>query len=258
MGKFDATKLLGTIRTGLVKHSPEILTGVGIAGMIATTVLAVKATPKALKKIDEEQAAHPFYDLTKLDIVKVTWKCYIPATVTGVTSVACLVGASSVNARRNAALATAYSLSQTALTEYKDKVVETIGEKKERDIRDNIAKDKLERDPVYNKEVVITEKGTTLCYDGVFGRYFQSDMDTIKRAMNKVNRQLVAGDMYISLNEFYAEIGLSPVDIGDNIGWNIDDGTIDVDFSSQIAENGTPCLVITYTVAPRYGFSKYL
>ena len=258
MGKLNTGKIVGNIKAGLTKHSPEILTGLGIAGMVATTVMAVKATPKAIRLIEEKEKETPFYKLTKVDIVKACWKCYIPAAVTGVTSVGCLIGASSVNARRNAALATAYSLSQTALTEYKDKVIETIGEKKERSIRDSIAKDKIEKDPVHNKEVIITERGTTLCYDGVFGRYFKSDMDSIKRAMNEVNRQMIAGDMYVSLNEFYSEIGLNPIEIGDSIGWNIDDGQIEVDFSSQLADDGTPCLVISYNVAPKYGFSKYL
>ena len=258
MGKLNTAQLISSIKSSMTKHGPEILTGIGIVGMVTTTVLAVKATPKAIKLIDEKMEADPFHEPTKTEIVKTTWKCYIPATVTGITSIACLIGASSVNARRNAALATAYSLSQTALSEYKDKVVETIGEKKEQTIRENIMKDKLEKDPVSRKEVIITERGTTLCYDSVFGRYFQSDMDSLKRAMNEVNRQMIAGDMYISLNEFYGEIGLSPIDIGDSLGWNIDDGQIELDFTSQIAEDGRPCLVISYNVAPRYGFSKYL
>ena len=258
MGKLNTAQLIGSIKSGMTKHGPEILTGIGIVGMVTTTVLAVKATPKAIMLIDEKMEADPFHEPTKAEIVKTAWKCYIPAAVTGVTSIACLIGASSVNARRNAALATAYSLSQTALSEYKDKVVETIGEKKEQTIRENIMKDKLEKDPVSRKEVIITERGTTLCYDSVFGRYFQSDMDSLKRAMNEVNRQMIAGDMYISLNEFYGEIGLSPIDIGDSLGWNIDDGQIELDFTSQIAEDGRPCLVISYNVAPRYGFSKYL
>lgn len=256
MGKFN--QMIKGAELFLRKRSPEILTGVGIAGMIGTTILAVKATPKALRLIEEKKAELDCDKLTPVETVKATWKCYIPAAVTGLTSVGCLVGASSVNARRNAALATAYSLSQTALTEYKEKVVETIGEKKEQVIRDNIAKDKIERDPVKSSEVIVTDKGTTLCYDGVFGRYFRSNKDTLDRAVNAMNRRMVSGDMYVSLNEFYMEIGLPPVDIGEQLGWNIDDGTIELDYSSQLAEDGTPCLVIEYNVAPRYGFSQYI
>lgn len=257
MGHFNLVGAFKNVRTFVSSHSPEILTAVGIVGMAATTIMAVKATPKALKKI-EDATIEKDDVLTPIETVKATWKCYIPAAVTGVTSTACLIGASSVNTRRNAALMTAYNVTRTALSEYKDKVVETIGEKKEQVIRESIAKDKVEKDPVHSKEVIITEKGNTLCYDGVFGRYFKSDIDTIKRAINSVNRKIVAGDMYVSLNEFYDEIGLMPVDIGNQLGWNIDDGEIEIEFSSQIAEDGTPCLVIGYNVAPKYGYSRYL
>lgn len=255
MATLNTPKVLGSIKSIVYKHSPEILTGLGIVGMITSTIMAVKATPKAIEKI-KAQEVEKQDKLTKVEVVKATWKCYIPAAVTSATSVACLVGASSVNVRRNAALATAYSLSKTALTEYKDKVVETIGDKKETAIRESIAKDKLEKDPVSNREVIVTERGSTLCYDGLFGRYFRSDIDSIKRAVNRINRDVVV-DMYVSLNDFYHEIGLGPVAIGDNLGWNIDDGEISVEFSSQLADDGTPCLVIEYNVAPRYGYSKF-
>lgn len=256
MGRPNISKFFKNLSTWSVKHSPEILTGLGIVGMATTTVMAVKATPKALKLIEAKKNQLETETLTIADTVKTTWKCYIPAAVTGVTSIACLVGASSVNARRNAALATAYNISKMALTEYKDAVVETVGEKKEQAVRDVVAKKKVEKDPVQNTEVIITDKGTTLCYDGVFGRYFRSDIDTIKRAINSINRDIIS-DMYVSLNEFYDEIGLEHVDIGDELGWNIDDGQIDVYYSSQLAADGTPCLVITFNVAPKYNFYKF-
>ena len=256
MGKGDVTKFFKNLQLSMAKHSPEILTGIGIAGMVGTTVLAIKATPKAIRLL--ENAEHEKGEkLTVLEKVKVAGPAYIPTTVTGVTSIACLIGASSVNARRNAALATAYKLSETAFVEYKDKVIETFGEKKEEVIKDKIAKDKIGKDPVSNKEVIITNKGTTLCYDGLFGRYFKSDMESIKRAENALNRMIVSYD-YASLNDFYRELGLGPIDIGHDLGWKIDDGQLEIDFSSQLAEDGTPCLVILYNVAPKYDFDKHL
>ena len=239
-----------------MKHTPEILTGLGIAGMAATTVIAVRATPKAIELIEEKKREEGVEKLKPAEIVKTTWKCYIPAAVTGATSVGCLLGASSVNARRNAALAAAYNISTTALTEYKDKVVETIGEKKERDIREAISADKVKNDPVTNREVIMTGKDVTLCYDAVFGRYFKSDIDTINRAVDYINRQVVAHG-YVSLNEFYEEIGLPPIEIGYDLGWSFDDGHIDVIPDSELASDGTPCRVITYNVTPRYEFSKF-
>jgi hypothetical protein len=252
--KTNVSKIIKDTKTTVSKHSPEILTGLGIAGMAATTVLAVKATPKAillLKEAENEKGD----SLTKMEMVKVAWKPYIPAAVSGVASISCLIGASSVNARRNAALAAAYNISQTALTEYKDKVVETIGEKKERAIKDKIAKEKVEKDPVTRSEVIITEKGNTLCYDAATGRYFKSDIDKIKNAVNELNFKML-NEMYVSLNDFFDKLGLSHTELGNELGWNLDGGQVEVDFSSQIADDGTPCLVIGYTVAPRYDYSK--
>lgn len=245
---------INNIKASLVKHTPEILTGVGIAGMVTTTVLAVKATPKAALILENarEEKQEP---LTKTEVIKHAWKCYIPAAITGATSIACLVGASSVSMRRNAALATAYNISKVALKEYKEKVVETIGEKKEQTVIDAIAQDKLEKDPIRNREVIITDKGAALCYDSLSGRYFKSDRDHIMRAINKLNRRIVT-DMYVSLNEFYWELGLDSIELGNDLGWNIDDGQIDIDFSSKLAEDDTPCLVMLYSVAPRYDYTR--
>ena len=116
-----------------------------------------------------------------------------------------------------------------------------------------MAKETLEKEPVENKEVIITAKGDTLCFDIVSGRYFKSDIDKLKKAENELNRQM-RNEMYISLNEFYYEIGLESIKLGDSLGWNIDDGYINLRFSSQLATDGTPCLVIDYEYGPKYDF----
>ena len=249
------SSIVRVVKTVVTKHGPEILTGIGISGMITTTVLAVRATPKALKLIEAKKEELGQDRLGAVDTVKASWMCYIPAAVTGVTSVACIIGASSVHVRRNAALATAYKLSETALTEYKDKVIETIGEKKEQIVRDKVAEERIKKNPVSNSEVIITEKGNTLCYDTISGRYFKSDIERIRRTVNDLNERLF-GEMYISLNEFYDAIGLSRTRIGDDIGWNIHWGKIELEFSSQIADDGTPALVMDYRLAPRYDYYK--
>ena len=242
------------VKVTLTKHSPEILTGMGVAGMFTTTVLAVGATPKALRLIDEKKEELETDKLTVKETVQTTWKCYIPAAITGVLSTACLVCASSVSSKRNAALATAYSLSETALREYREKVVETIGEKKEQVIQDKIAEDRVKKNPVTTSEVYITEKGNTLCYDPISDRYFKSDIERIKKAENYLNKQMLDGELYISLNEFYDEIGLKHTSVGDDIGWNIDKGFIDIHFGSCIADDGTPCIVIEHYNPPQYNF----
>lgn len=237
----------------LKRHSPEILVGIGVTGMLTTTVLAVKATPKALRIIDEKKSENQ--NLSKKEIVESTWKFYVPAGITCALSIACIIGASSVNTKRNAALATAYTLSETALQEYKSKVVETIGSKKETDIRDAIAKDHIEQNPVSKNEIIVTNNGDALCYDMLSGRYFKSSIEKLRKAENILNKDL-REETYVSLNEFYSEIGLKPTKIGDLLGWNIDYGYVELEFSSQIAEDGTPCLVIDYLVAPGYNYAN--
>lgn len=263
MNKPNFTKIARSVQTTVSKHSPEILTGMGIAGMIATTVMVAHATPKALTILDEainekEEWSYPqptIKDLPKMftlpEVIKLTWKCYIPAAVTGSLSIACLIGASAANVKRNAALATAYTISEAALKDYQEKVVETIGEKKEQVVKDKVAKERVDKDPVSNHEVIITEKGNTLCYDVISGRYFKSDIEKIRRAENYINKRLM-NEMWVSLNEFYYELGLSGTSVGDQLGWDIDYGFIELSFSTQLAEDDTPCIVVDYLVAPKY------
>lgn len=241
----------------LGKHSPEILTGLGITGMLTSTVLAVTATPKALKLIENKKKELKTEELTPVEVVKTAWKPYIPAITTSIASIACIIGASKVNYKRNAALATAYSLSERTLSRYREKVIETIGERKEKAIRDKVNQDKVDKNKVSSSQVIIATSGDTLCMDVISGRYFKSDMETIKEIVNKLNRRITY-ENYISLNEFYEEIGLDDIKTGDLLGWNIDSGLIEPTFSTCLAENGQPCIVLDFMVEPRYDYDKLL
>lgn len=273
MTKQTVKEFVGGIKKSLVKHGPEILTGIGIAGMITTTILAVRATPKALTLIEREKDRQnkqlideaeknnksncsQISKLKTLDVVKVAWKCYIPSAVVGTASIACLIGASSTHIRRNAILATAYKLSESAFTEYKEKVIETIGEKKEQVVRDNIVKDRIEKNPANNTEIIITKKGNTKCLDMISGRYFLSDIDKIKKAVNEINARLLR-ESYVSLTDFYDEIGLSPSKISDKIGWNSEVGLIEIYISAVLDENEEPCIGIDFKQQPKYDFDKF-
>ena len=255
MNKQTISNMFKNAKVATIKHGPVILTGLGIAGMITTTVLAVKATPKALDLIEQKKEEEGKDELKFTETVSATWKCYIPATVLGAASIGCIIGASSVNTRRTAALATAYKLSETAFAEYKEKVVETIGEKKEKTVKDKVAKAKVEKNPVKNNEIIITGKGKTLCMDAISGRYFESNIDDVIKAINKINRSIVV-DMYASLNDFYDEIGLEHIDIGDSLGWNIDRGEIEIETSAQLTPDERPCLVVSFNRMPAYNFYR--
>lgn len=251
MNKQAILKVVQGVGKTLKRRSPEILTGIGIAGMIVTTVSAVRATPKALQLVDEREIKEG-KRLTNGEIIKTTWKYYVPATVTGICSIACLVGASSVNLKRNAALATACTISETALRDYREKAVEVVGDKKEQAIRDAIAKDKLEQANVQSREFIVTGKGETPCFDPLTNSCFKSDIETLRRAENTLNKRM-RDEVRITLNEFLQEIGLDPCDdsVGERLGWDIDKGYIELEFSSQLLD-GVPYLVIGHHNPPRY------
>ena len=256
MSKQNLTDLLKTIQTAVTKHSPEILTGIGIAGMVTTAILAVKATPTALNLIaeaEDENSNHGNGEpLTKIEIVKVAWKPYIPSVVTCIVSISCLIGASSVNFRRNAALATAYKLSEAALSEYKEAVIETIGEKKEQSVKEKISKNRIEKNPVSNNTIYVTGNGDTLFLEPISGRYFYSDIEQVRSIINTLN-EIMYSDPFgrILLSDFYDAIGLKQTDISDDIGWNIENGSIKVEFHPAISDKGKPCLALYYETAPK-------
>lgn len=260
MDKQIVSNFFKRIPKNISKHSPEILTAIGVVGMITTTVLAVKATPKALELIDEkkdELDLTPEDNLTPVETVKTAWKPYIPAVATGVFATACLIGANSIHAKRYAGLATAYQISTAALSEYREKVVETIGERKERTVHDKIAEDKVKNNPPSASSITVTDMGNTLCYDIHSGRYFKSDIDRIKRARNDLNHRMTSGmEMCASLNEFYDAIGLGRTDIGEQLGWRVDDRLIEIHFGSFLTENDVPCVTLEYLNPPTYGFNK--
>lgn len=258
MNKKAISNVFRGVARSVKKHSPEILTGIGIAGMIATTVTAVSATPKALRLIDQKEIEEK-RRLKPVEVVKTTWKCYIPSAVTGVMSVACLIGASSVNLRRNAALTAAYTLSETALKEYQDKTVEVVGEKKEQEIRDAVATEQLRNSPTIRPEEIIdTGLGKTLFFDPLSGRKFWSDVEVIRKAENDLNRRM-RDEVNLSLNEFYVGLGLPEVDpsVGDSLGWDIDKGYIELAYSWIVDppnESGQKCCVISHRNPPKYHF----
>lgn len=244
-------------RNFLGKHSPEILTGLGITGMVTSTVLAVKATPKAMALIDDQKLRLGEEKLSPIETIKAAWKPYTPSVLLSIVSISCLVGSTSINNKRNAALATAYTISERTLIKYRDKVIDALGDKKEKKIREEVAQEEINKDKTTNKQVIITPKGNTLFKDSISGRYFRSDIEQIKKSINKLNRDLVFQN-YISLNDFYYEIGLDSTKNGDYIGWNLDDGLIEVEFNTALADNDEPCIVIDYDISPKYGFDKLM
>ena len=253
--KFNIRGLAKAFKNTLVKNADDILIGFGVGGIFITAFFAGRDTLKAKEKIDEVKKEEKVERLDKKKIVKTVWKCYIPTAVSATATAACILSGRRIKAKRYAALMTAYSLTDKAYTEYKEAALETVGKKKEKDIQDTVAKNEILKDPNVNKDVIITGKGMSLCYDAAFGRYFYSDYEKIRQSVNNLNFRLRT-EMYISLNDFYYELGLPAVDMGNKLGWNINVSQIEIAYSSQLTENGTPCLVMNYLVAPMYDFAS--
>lgn len=272
--KPNVTKLFNTVKTSVSKHSPEILTGIGIAGMVTTVVLAVKATPKALKLIDEEierkneellneaekkhqENCGQVTKLTPVETIKVAWKPYAPAAVTGVLSVACFVGSTSVSVRRQAALYSVYKLSETAYSEYREKVKEEVGEEKEKVIREKVAEERVNNLTFHEEGVIHTGDGNTLFFDPISKTVFRSSQTYIEKAINNLNWKMTHGnEPYLSLGDFYEEIHLPAYALGNEIGWRTDKGLIDISFPAAKTDTGEPCLSLEYLIPPQWDFDN--
>lgn len=232
----------------LVKsNTPEILTALGIGGLVGTAVLTGKASMAAARTIDREQYRLDHdkvpHELEPKEKIKLVWKLYIPPAIAGAASIACIIGGAKSSGRRTAAAVAAYSLTEKAFTEYKEKVLEQIGENKEQKIRDAIAQDQVTNNPP-SKEVIIVGGGQVLCCELLTHRYFRSDMETLRKAQNDINA-LINGQYYVTLSEFYDIIGLPYTSISSNIGWD-SDKLMELDFSTVISEDGEPCLAFDY------------
>lgn len=241
------------------RNKSEIMVGVGVASGLLATGEAVVATLRAQTLIEKKKAELETDKLAPVEVVKTVGFCYIPTIILSTLSVGCVIGGTAMSYRDTAVLSAAYTLSESYLKEYKDyrdRVVEKIGQKKETDIRDAMAQDRVDRNPVKSTEVIVTGRGETLCYESLTGRYFKSDIDTIKRTVYEFNKAML-DDGFICLNDFYYELGLPPVEMGDRLGWRVEDGYFDVRFSSVLSEENVPCLSIEFDVGPTLGYNRY-
>ena len=238
------------------RNAPTILTCAGGIGVVATSVMAVKATPKALQLL-EEAKAEKGDDLTKLEVVAVAWPAYIPAIVTGAATIACIFGANVLNQRQQVSLASAYALIDNSYKEYKKKVEELYGKEANAQVRQEIAKDK------YKENNIQKENDELLFYDEFSGRYFNATMERVLVAEYQVNREL-HNTGYDTLNHFYELVGLNPIDGGDALGWS-DGGNYERYWQSWLAfrhnkvvmDEGLECYIITMFEEPYGKFDDY-
>ena len=249
-------KLIRSSKRFLRKNGSTILTCVGGVGVIATTVMAVKATPKAMKliKAAEEEKGEK---LTRMETIQVAAMTYAPSALVGIATIGSIFGANALNKRFQAALMGAYALIDQTFKDYKTHVEEEYDEEANAHIREKIAKDRY----VEHK----TELGgeNKLFYDFYSGRYFNSTMEKVLAAEFALNRQIILGECAY-LNDFYQELGIPLIDIGDEVGWSrgymcdaYGQEWVDFDHQDVTQEDGLECCIITFMQDPSVDFADY-
>lgn len=232
------------------RNSTTILTGLAVTGVATTVISGVTATVKAVRKLQQDDIIDAnlyLYDDRKAkDIVKSVWPLYVPTAVIGSLTMACIFGSHTISNRKAAALAGLYTTAEKTLKEYQSKVIDKVGEKKEKAIQEELAKDAVSNSK--GAEIYMTGNGDSLCYDILSGRYFTSNIEFLRKAQNDFNRDLI-NDMWGTLNDFYDRINISGIKIGDDIGWNVD-RMLSLKFTGALTEENKPCIVVDHEVRP--------
>ncbi len=233
-------------------HKPEILQGVGIGGMIIGGLAIGYSTVKAVRLVDNKRKELGRDDLTAQEYVETCWKVYVPPFVIETVSAVCLVESLKESNKRNAALMTAYTLSENAMRLYKDKVIETVGEKKEQEIRDKVADEQLKQAQIPSNTVNMVGPGEILCYEPITKQIFITSINKPQRIANELNADMISGEDYMGINDLCIAFGIKPDPNFDDVGWNVIKngrrGLISVSFGHMIEDKGA--LVLCYENPP--------
>ena len=234
-------------------NSSTILTCIGSIGVVTTAVLAVKATPKAMRLLEsaEEEKGE---ELTTLETVKIAGPAYIPAAITGVSTIACIFGANILNKRQQASLMSAYVLIENSYKEYKNKIKTLYGDDADKEVTQEIVKDRYE-----DCDISVSD-GKQLFFDYFSMRYFESTMEEVLIGENNFNKNLTLNG-YASLNELYDSLGIPRVDYGYELGWSHEAGGtfygyswIDFEHEKITLEGDLECCIISMSHEPTADF----
>ena len=251
------------------KNSPAVLSGVAMVGVVATAIAAYKAAPVAQKIVEEKKKeldlTKPSDKSAKRAVVKEAVKEIVPVmappVLMGTVTIGCIFGSHSVSNRRIAALSAAYSISQNSLKDLTAKMNEMLGVKKTQSIKDAVTKDHLRSTPPPKEEqIIVTGDGTCLCKDMYSGRYFYSNADRIGKAIAWASSE-ARSSMYVCLNDFYDQLGLQSIPLGEDLGWNVDDligGTLPITYTAILTEDDRPCLCVEYGTGIRNDYTRLM
>lgn len=260
MGKLDVVmKVLKVGGKQIVKHLPSILTAVGTAGVVGAIILTAKKTPDAKKDLDEAKdewdAIEDKEKRVKADyifkLVRIGAKHYWVVIAVATGAIVCFWAANHINLKRLMKATTALGLATKSTKELTEKVKELDGEKHLQKIMDEIDGDRVRENPPVKEQIYDTGLGMHMVYEPISGRYFYSNIERVKKAVI-ICRDYLQNDGYISLNDWYNELGLGTTE--QNLCWTADSKSevleFDVTFSSQVTPDGAPVLVIRYSTNP--------
>lgn len=230
--------ILKSAQAFILRNSHHILTGLALLGVGASVALSVRAD-----RIMHEWDIDEFKQLTKEQRIKLYARIYAPPAIAILATGVCIVGAHSISVRRESSLLLAYEGTRRMYDRYRATVQDRLGPE-EKQIAEKAAS-KTEPAPC---ETIIYSEGDCLFYDAYSGRYFKSTVNRIDRVVNELNYTLLR-EMCVSLNEFYAGIGLEGISLGDQLGWN-EQRQIEVHYGSRVTEEGRACIVLDFVIEP--------
>ena len=248
-------RMYNNTKNGVQKHSPEILAGVGVVGVVASTVMACKATMKLndileesketrdkIRKVENDPAYADKYtpEDAKKDLtinytqtgMKIA-KLYAPAVILGSASLGCLLASNDILRKRNAALSAAYMTVDKSFKEYRSRVAERFGEEVEKEIRYNIKAEEITSTVVAEdgSETTITETVKTMDpnlysdYAKFFDEaspYWQKDPEynfMFLKSQQQYANDLLKARGRLFLNEVYEMLGIDKTKAGQIVGW---------------------------------------
>ena len=244
--------VIDNVKSNLSKNSPVILTSISVVGVIGTAVMASRDTLNASAVIALYNEENP--DATTKDRLLKIAPCYIPTAIVAGTTIACIIGNHKVNAGHIASYASAYGLAQEAASRYRDNVLKVVSEEDAKKIDDAYGKELAEAKIAKAPETIETigsedpYSHKELCYDVLSGRWFHSDVETMRRIQNDINRDII-NNMWAPLNMFYYSVGLPAIGIGEELGWSVDD-MMELKFMPGITDNGKPYIIIDHEHNP--------
>lgn len=248
------------------KNVSSILSIASSVGVIATSISAVYATPKAIRLIENDKNSKPDSDVyTKKDVIFSCWKCYVPSICLGTATIFCILGSNVLGKKEYAALMNSYILMSKSYDAYKNRVKEIAGDDVHENIMKDIVKENCSDVHIYVPDIMgvhsldldndLDSENLYTFYDRFSNRYFETTISRVLQAEYHLNRNFVLSGV-MEVNRFYEFLGIETIEVGEQLGWCINDEMYWIDFDHTIAniedgsEDGAEVVIIDMIYDP--------